>query len=278
MGISKIIQFVNDFKKEIQCKRNELYFRGQRSNDKLIPRLLRETVRIYLKENHLYCNSWVMSNQEFIDCQTSWEILAKMQHYGIPTRLLDWTTSLINALYFAIADCVDCKQRNCFNEPDKINSLCDKRGLPVLWILNPREMHMYIYEGAIKLLAFTIGIDPLKDYKNTFVSERKSYSDWPYKKGPIFLEIPWTNNRVSSQKGYFTFHSDSFNVPEEGNIKNIVPLEDLLKNSKALKKIELSPALINELIKEFKIMGISEFDIFPDLGSIGRFTERNLNV
>jgi hypothetical protein len=277
MGISKIIQLVNDFQVETHSKRNDLYFRGQRSNDKLIPRLLRETLRINLKENYLYCNSWVMSNQDFIDCRTSWEILAKMQHFGIPTRLLDWTSSLITALYFAIADCVDCKQKNCFNDPKKINSLCDKRGLPVLWILNPREMHKYIYEGAINLLAFTIGIDLLEDYKDTFVSDRMPYSDWPYKKGPIFLEIPWTNNRVSTQKGYFTFHSDYFNRGEN-NIKNIVPLEDQLENSKALIKIELPPALINELMEEFKIMGISEFDIFPDLGSIGRFTERNLNL
>ena len=33
-----------------------------------------------------------------------WEIAALAQHYGIPTRLLDWTANINTALYFAIVD------------------------------------------------------------------------------------------------------------------------------------------------------------------------------
>jgi hypothetical protein len=41
---------------------------------------------------------------EFEDCRLHNEILSKMQHYGVPTRLLDVTTNALVALYFACDD------------------------------------------------------------------------------------------------------------------------------------------------------------------------------
>ncbi|MDD4972091.1 MAG: hypothetical protein PHT07_21910 [Paludibacter sp.] len=44
--------------------------------------------------------------------------------------------------------------------------------------------------------------------------------------------------------------------------------------SYSVKKFEINPELKRELIEELRIMGIDEFDVFSDLMSIGRHTER----
>ena len=38
---------------------------------------------------------------EFENCKTSFEKMVKMQHYGLPTRLLDVTKNPLVAMYFA---------------------------------------------------------------------------------------------------------------------------------------------------------------------------------
>lgn len=47
-----------------------------------------------------------------VSTRIEWECIA--QHYGMPTRVLDWTTNAINALFFAVCDCSigKCKEND----------------------------------------------------------------------------------------------------------------------------------------------------------------------
>jgi len=257
-GISELVRRVSEIRNLAEFAGHSIYFRGQRKQDKLLPHLMRHSDKMRgKKENNLYCNCWVMGCQEFRTAHNSWEVLGIMQHHGIPTRLLDWTSSLINAVYFAICDCQDCEAQ-CHKRPDAgRREGC--HGNPVVWLLAPKRMHEFLASPP-NLTAFTIGIDSVQDYAEVFV-RTNTQEIWNYQDGPIFVEIPWNDPRMKSQKGYFTFHADDR------------PLEEIRPES--VRCIEIDNEWKSEILDEFDAMGISEYDVFADLESLSRHLRRS---
>jgi len=135
------------------------------------------------------------------------------------------------------------------------------RGNPVIWVLDSQGMHEQLFpeDPISELSTITVGIDHIQDYKECFIIDRDK---WKLTNGPVFLEIPWKNKRISSQKGYFTFH------PKDK------PLECYINNQRWLQKIVISQSDIEKIINALEIMGITEHDIYSDLSSLGQFLIR----
>lgn len=70
-----------------------------------------------------------------------WECIA--QHYGVPTRVLDWTTNAINALFFAVADC-EIEETEETEEED-IQHFMDSEGFGsgggAVFVIDPLEIN-----------------------------------------------------------------------------------------------------------------------------------------
>lgn len=123
--------------------KNVLWFRGHRNYEwSLIPSLFRGVGENKTADDRGYTNISLREglrqqqnhakNYQFLknDGLNPIEWMAVAQHYGIKTRLLDWSTSAIHALLFAL--------EYQFAKPGEFK---DENNLPCVWCLFPQRMN-----------------------------------------------------------------------------------------------------------------------------------------
>jgi hypothetical protein len=91
------------------CSSGRFLFRGQLRKDKLLPKVFREDIDIdpkTLDTEKGMLNEFERRGRPLLEIepQSKYEWLALAQHHGIPTRLLDWTSSALAALWFTVSD------------------------------------------------------------------------------------------------------------------------------------------------------------------------------
>lgn len=98
---------IPDFIEHALCCSN---YRGvTEANYQLIPSIGRFSNYSRNLEIHIMHEFRLLARPHFPDIERSaWEWLFLAQHYGLPTRLLDWTESPLTALYFASLGTKQC--------------------------------------------------------------------------------------------------------------------------------------------------------------------------
>lgn len=190
----------------------------------------------------------------------NFEWMFLMQHYGVPTRLLDWTTNALVALFFAI------ESNPTSDEEKHYNSSPSERFL---------EDDEFCSEGAAvfamspsKLNNLTVS-SPSKIYICEEADKWSNYFD-PMSKGglsnflPIAVQSSHIDTRIRSQSGHFTLHG-----------ANIWELDFYDSIRSFLHKIFIPYEVVPQMLRDLQALGITESFIYPGLESLSRDVKRS---
>ncbi|MES2726823.1 MAG: FRG domain-containing protein [Bacteroidota bacterium] len=258
-NIDEYLSVIRQIKSEIPI----LWFRGQ-SNSKymLEPSLYRDkgiisgtsteaiTMKItkgkfILKDDITALHKFKEHFDSIHDCNNFGFIdyLYVMQHYGIPTRLLDFTSDELVALYFAVSKDNDIKAKNTEEE-----------------IQDFYESESYTDNGAAVFC-----IDPIKtNGKSSFLNEKiVNLNAYEFESlgnidTPVCIETENPDKRIIAQKGVFVFFGYFVNPYDYYDVYN-----------KTTYKIFIPNSCRKQILFELKTKySISHSTIYPDIQGI----------
>jgi hypothetical protein len=174
------------------------------------------------------------------DDHLGWLILGK--HFGLPTRLLDWTASPLVALYFAAQE-------------DRATPNCDG----CLWAIHAGELNsamidkrrlMAADDPEVKSLA-DVAFEPHLGAAQEMIrgNERRALAVGTREIDP----------RVLVQQGFFTIHADETDLSEVPYRSQDRPWRRAFRISAAAKPI------VSEVLRA---LSITKSTLFPDLGAL----------
>lgn len=245
MAVEKKVESLTDLMREIESsideKKSPRWFRGSGKHPefKLEPTLLRHAevrskdmdplvLEQRLKSRFLQTSAPFLATAP----STDFDWLFLQQHYGVPTRLLDWTENPFIALYFALSS----------SEAGK--DVC-------VWMLDPVQWN----QQALNNENLDRIPDPTMPQATQFL---KNPGDDFSPNDPIAIYGNHTNPRVTAQRGAFVMFC-----------RSSVPMEEKAYAKDSLTALVIPDAMKKPVYEKLLAIGYTHSVVYPDLSGLG---------
>ena len=232
-------------------KFESLWFRGvSKATHNLIPSIYRNSIWDYdPADAKNLATGFIHKAKGYIPPSTKfekWEWYHIMQHYGLPTRLLDWTEGHLIALYFAVS---------------KLSTV----STPCVWILNPFSLNEFSSSKGYIYFTDKTTMDDEDKIVDSYIDDLNP--DLP--RYPIAIEPAYTNERMTVQRSCFTIH---------GTVKNGFSSAHRLHANFELVQLKIRTSRAVKIKSQLMSAGITEATLFPDLEGLVRDLKFELDI
>ncbi|WJW84136.1 FRG domain-containing protein [Enterobacter pseudoroggenkampii] len=291
-SVMQFVEYVNEWKLKGDYP---TAFRGQAFYGWISkPKLFRGEGRIYENENRAIRDIVSLHPSEFESDKTMFDRLVRMQHFGLPTRLMDVTLNPLVALWFATESYVftensksiskgpqggtvtayfvpDSRQR--YYDSDRVSCMANVANLS-------GESKEILFDLARKSSDYQSFIDNSKSVRGNNGVDKDVLDELYYHIGmekphfrqlmkpqdllrPIYVKPKLSNKRIIAQSGAFMLYGSKTN--------SLKSTEEVLPTRSVFIAAEHKEAIRGQLER----LGVYESILFPEIEKAAKFISRN---
>ena len=216
----------------------------------------------------------------FSSCKSHLDFLVEMQHYGLPTRLLDFTFNPLIALYFACEDVSNTgeiiiytvKNSEVFYEKDEKAVILSC--LPMLSYTQQKQVFSSVAGGTDPILNQKELIDEIKTERPSFSRSLKN-SDI---RMPVFVKPTRLNKRIAHQEGAFLLWGlDAVHYDDNPTIDYLGDQEKYrLQNGGKKIIFYVLPKNKGKILKALNRIGINKAFVYPEIDDVADYLKQTI--